>query len=137
MKHRIGPEFVSPDAVVREVSGTDCGAISTFIGTVRNTTHGRTVTALEYEAFEAMALKLFARMEREAEARWPGCRLSIHHRTGRLLPGEVSVAIAAASPHRDDAFSACRYAIEALKADAPIWKREHYRDGSSWIGLGS
>ena len=135
--HRIGPEAISPDAAVRAVSGTDCGAVATFLGAVRAQSRGREVVALDYEAFESMALKQFVHITSQAQQRWPGCRLAIHPRTGRLLPGELSVAIAAAAPHRDDAFAACRHAIEALKADAPIWKREEYRDGSEWVGLGS
>ena len=92
---------------------------------------------LDYEAYPEMALRVFARIEEEARARWPGTRIVIHHRTGTLEPGALSVVIAAASPHRADAFSACRQAIEELKKDAPIWKREHYEDGSEWVGLGS
>ena len=84
-----------------------------------------------------MALKVFERISSDAARQWPGCRLAIHHRTGTLRPGELSVVIAAASPHRAHAFDACRHAIEQLKADAPIWKRERYPDGSEWIGLGS
>ena len=135
--HKIGPEFVLPEAPLRAISGPDCGAVCTFVGQVREETRGRGVVALEYEAFDAMVLKVFEQIETEAQARFPGCRLAIHHRTGRLLPGEISVAIAAAAPHREDAFAACRLAIEALKKDAPIWKREFFRDGSEWVGLGS
>ena len=135
--HRIGAELIAPEAPLRAIVGPDCGAVATFVGTVRDSTRGRAVIALEYEAYESMALKQFALIEQEAQDRWPGCRVAIHHRTGRLLPGEISVAIAAAAPHRDDAFAACRHAIEALKADAPIWKRELYRDGASWVGMGS
>jgi len=137
MNHRIGPELLAPDSPLRAVEGTDCGAVCSFVGTVRAETRGRAVIALEYEAYESMALKRFAQIEAEAQARWPGCRVAIHHRTGRLLPGEISVAIAAAARHRDDAFAACRLAIESLKRDAPIWKRELYSDGAVWVGLGS
>lgn len=137
MAHRLSAAPLSPDAPVREVEGPDCGAVVTFVGTVRGTNHGKPVVALEYEAYDGMALKVFARIAQEAQAKWPGCRLAIHHRTGSLAPGELSVVIAAATPHRAHAFEACRYAIEALKADAPIWKRERYPDGSAWVGLGS
>ena len=137
MSHRIGPEPLSVAAAEREVSGTGMGALVHFVGTVRDNTRGKAVVALEYEAYAEMALSVFAKIEAEALAQWPGCRLAIHHRTGRLEPGEASVVIAAASPHRVDAFSACRHAIEALKKDAPIWKRELYPDGSSWVGMGS
>ena len=135
--HRISDGPLSVDAPVQAVTGTDCGAIVTFIGTVRAQNRGRAVVRLDYEAYPDMALRVFARIEQEARARWPGTRVAIHHRVGTLEPGATSVVIAAASPHRADAFSACRHAIEELKRDAPIWKREHYQDGSEWVGLGS
>jgi MoaE-MoaD fusion protein len=135
--HRISDGPLSVEAPVQAVSGTDCGAVVTFIGTVRAHNRGRAVVRLEYEAYPEMALRVFGRIEEEARARWPGTRVAIHHRVGTLEPGAVSVVIAAASPHRADAFSACRLAIEELKRDAPIWKREHYQDGSEWVGMGS
>src|SRR6267378_4000246 len=124
--HRISDGPLAVDAPVAAV-----------IGTVRAHNRGRGVVRLEYEAYPEMALRVFARIEDEARARWPGTRLAIHHRIGSLDPGALSVVIAAASPHRADAFSAARHAIEELKKDAPIWKREHYQDGSEWVGLGS
>lgn len=136
-RHRVRGEAFSPEEAVREVEGPDCGAVVSFVGVVRDRNQGQPVLALEYEVFAPMALKVFAGIEAEAGARWPGARLAIHHREGRLLPGEVSVVIAAAAPHRADAFDACRHAIEALKQDAPIWKRETHPDGSVWVGLGS
>jgi len=135
--HRVSDSPVSVEGPIAAVSGTDCGAIVTFVGTVRATSRGRGVVRLEYEAYPAMALRVFERIDEEARTRWPGTRLAIHHRIGSLDPGAVSVVIAAASPHRADAFSASRYAIEELKKNAPIWKREHYQDGSEWVGLGS
>jgi len=134
--HRIGPEPLSSDAPLHAVEGTDCGAVVSFTGTVRSSNHGQAVVSLDYEAYPPMALRVFERIAQEARERW-GARLAIHHRTGHLLPGELSVVIAAAAPHRADAFEACRHAIESLKKDAPIWKREIYPDGSSWVGLGS
>ena len=135
--HRISDGALSIDGPIAAVAGTDCGAIVTFVGTVRATSRGRSVVRLEYEAYPEMALRVFERIEEEARARWPGTRIAIHHRIGSLEPGAVSVAIAAASPHRADAFAAARHAIEELKSNAPIWKREHYQDGSEWVGLGS
>ena len=134
--HRIGPEPLSPQKPVEEVAGPDCGAVVSFVGTVRATNQGKAVVRLEYEAYPEMALRIFAHIASEARSRW-AARLSIHHRVGPLSPGEISVVIAAAAPHRADAFDACRHAIEALKKEAPIWKRELYPDGSSWVGLGS
>ena len=133
---RLTSEVLSAEAPVRAVEGTDCGAVVTFLGTVRSTNHGQTVVRLEYEAYDSMALRVFERIAAVSKERW-GARVSIHHRTGSLLPGELSVVIAAAAPHRADAFEACRHAIESLKKDAPVWKREIYPDGSSWVGLGS
>jgi MoaE-MoaD fusion protein len=135
--HRISDGALSIDGPIAAVAGTDCGAIVTFVGTVRATSRGRSVVRLEYEAYPEMALRVFERIEEEARVRWPGTRIAIHHRIGSLEPGAVSVAIAAASPHRADAFAAARHAIEELKSNAPIWKREHYQDGSEWVGLGS
>ena len=135
--HRICDAPLSVDAVHTAVVGPDCGAVVHFVGAVREQTRGKPVVALQYEAYPEMALAVFAQIEEHARAQWPGTRLCIHHRVGTLRPGELSVVIAAASPHRADAFAACRHAIEALKKDAPIWKREEYPDGSSWVGLGS
>ena len=137
MSHRIGEQPLSADAALAEVVDQGCGAAVQFAGSVRDNTAGKPVVALEYEAYGEMALSVFAAIEASARAQWPGTRLAIHHRTGRLTPGQLSVVIAAATPHRADAFAACRFAIEALKKDAPIWKRELYEDGSIWVGLGS
>ena len=109
------------------------GAVTTFVGVVRDHHAGRRVRWLEYEAYAPLAVKAFERIAAEAAERWPDARLAIHHRTGRLEIGEASVAIAAASPHRADAFAACRYAIERIKQIAPIWKREHFEGGEMWI----
>jgi molybdopterin synthase catalytic subunit len=109
------------------------GAVVTFLGLVRNHNLGRRVRYLEYEAYEPLALKTFDRIATEARDRWPGVGLAIHHRIGRLEIGEASVAIAAASVHRGDAYAACRYAIERIKQIAPIWKREFFEGGDVWI----
>jgi molybdopterin synthase catalytic subunit len=112
--------------------GTD-GAVVTFLGLVRNHNAGRQVRYLEYEAFEPLALRAFARIAAEAQERWPGARLALHHRVGRLEIGEASIAIAVASAHRAEAYAACRYAIERVKQIAPIWKREFFEGGDMWI----
>ncbi len=109
------------------------GAIVTFLGLVRNHNLGRRVRYLEYEAYEPLALRAFARIDDEVRSRWPGMRLALHHRTGRLDIGEASVAIVTASPHRADAFAACRYVIERVKQIAPVWKREYFDGGDVWI----
>jgi molybdopterin synthase catalytic subunit len=109
------------------------GAVVTFLGLVRNHNLGRRVRYLEYEAYEPLALRAFERISSEIAARWPAARLALHHRVGRLEIGEASVAIAARSPHRADAYAACRYAIERVKQIAPIWKREFFEGGEVWI----
>ena len=109
------------------------GAVVTFLGLVRNHNLGRRVLYLEYEAYEPLALKTFERIASEIASRWPDTRLALHHRTGRLTIGEASVAIAARSPHRGNAYAACRYAIERVKQIAPIWKREFFDGGDVWI----
>lgn len=115
-----------------EASGSD-GAVASFLGLVRNHNLGRRVHHLEYEAYEPLALRAFGRIDAEIQARWPDVRLALHHRIGRIEIGGASVAIAAASPHRGHAFSACRYAIERVKQIAPIWKREFFDGGDIWI----
>jgi molybdopterin synthase catalytic subunit len=116
----------SPDA------GAD-GAVVTFLGLVRNHNVGRSVRYLEYDAYEPLALKAFERIAAETASRWPGAKLGVHHRIGRLEVGEASVAIAARSAHRGDAYAACRYAIERIKKIAPIWKHEFFEGGDVWI----
>jgi molybdopterin synthase catalytic subunit len=115
-----------------DAAGAD-GAVVTFLGLVRNHNVGRSVRYLEYEAYEPLAVKAFERIAGEILERWPGARLALHHRVGRLDIGEASVAIAARSPHRGDAYAACRYAIERVKQIAPIWKREFFEGGDVWI----
>jgi molybdopterin synthase catalytic subunit len=130
----IGPQPLELNALLSALGGDGAdGAVVTFLGLVRNHNVGRPVRHLEYEAFEPLALKAFGRIESELRERWPGARLALHHRTGRLEVGEASVAIAVASPHRAEAYAACRYAIERVKQIAPIWKREFFEGGDVWI----
>ena len=124
---------LDPAAVVASVARSGDGAVATFVGLVRDHNAGRKVLWLDYEAFVPLAVKAFAQIAAEAAEKWPGARMAIHHRTGRVAIGEASVAIAAASPHRADAFAACRYAIERVKQIAPIWKHEYFEGGEIWI----
>jgi molybdopterin synthase catalytic subunit len=124
---------LSIEAVLRAVEGPGSGAVATFVGLVRDHNVGRRVLWLDYEAYAPLADKALALIVSEAEARWPGARAAIHHRTGRLEIGEASVVIAVATPHRADAFAACRYAIERIKQIVPIWKHEHFEGGEVWI----
>ena len=133
---RIGPEPLDlprvASAVADAADGRD-GAVVTFLGLVRNHNAGRRVRYLEYEAYAPLAVKAFGRIADEIRERWPSARLALHHRVGRLEIGEASVAIAARSPHRGDAYAACRYAIERVKQIAPIWKREFFDGGDVWV----
>ena len=133
MGHVVTPAVLDPAAVAALVARSGDGAVCTFVGLVRDHNAGRRVLWLDYEAFAPLAVKAFERIEAEATERWPGARLAIHHRVGRVEIGEASVAIAAASPHRAEAFAACRYAIERIKQIAPIWKHEHFEGGDVWI----
>ena len=120
-------------AVAAAVAAPGCGAVAVFAGLVRDNNAGRRVLWLDYEAYAPLAERTFERIAVEAAGRWSSVRLAIHHRTGRLTVGDASVVIAAASPHRADAFAACRYAIERVKQIAPVWKHEHFEGGDVWI----
>lgn len=109
------------------------GAVATFVGAVRRDNLGRRVERIEYEAYGPLAVKALGVIAREAAEHWPFVRLAIWHRTGTIGPGEASIVIAAASPHRAEAFQACRYAIERVKQIVPIWKREVFEGGEDWI----
>jgi molybdopterin synthase catalytic subunit len=126
---------IGTQEVVESVRTPESGGIDVFIGTTRNQSRGRGVSALEYEAYEPMALKIMELIEREACDRWPLQRVSIVHRLGRVEVGEASIVIAVSSAHRKEAFEACRFLIDRLKQDVPIWKREYLADGTvEWSG---
>ena len=114
------------------------GAIVVMSGTVRQQTAGKAVINLEYQAYEPMVLIVFQQIAAQIRQQWPEAnQVVIHHRTGRLAVGEISVLVAVGCPHRGEAFAACQYAIDTLKHQAPIWKKEHWADGSSrWVGIG-
>lgn len=121
-------------SLMEQVRRPDCGAVVTFLGTVRDLTEGRITVALDYEAYPAMAEKKLAEIEQETRQRWPVGEIVLVHRLGHLDVGEVSVAVAVSCPHRAEAFEACRYAIDRLKAIVPIWKKENWSDGSTeWV----
>jgi molybdopterin synthase catalytic subunit len=111
------------------------GSVNLMCGTVRNQTGKKAVDFLEYEAYEPMALKVFAEIADQIHQKWPETtRVVIHHRIGKLHIGEISVIIAVGSPHRKEGFEACQYAIDTLKYHAPVWKKEYWLDGSSaWV----
>jgi molybdopterin converting factor subunit 1 len=125
------------DEVVAAVAGPERGGLVTFAGVVRRQGHHLPdVVRLEYEAYVEMAEQILADIALEIEREWPGVHLAIHHRVGSLAVGETAVAIAAAAPHRAEAFDACRAAIDRLKERAPIWKKEIGESGEAWLGLG-
>jgi len=114
------------------VSHSGAGAIVVFEGTTRDSFEGRAVQRLEYEAYEPMACREMERIRAEVLERWPESRIAMVHRTGVVAIGEISIAIAVSSPHRGDAYLASRFAIDAVKAQVPIWKKEVYADGTCW-----
>jgi molybdopterin converting factor subunit 1 len=127
---------LSLDRCIAAVGGAGMGGIVTFTGMVRRTSHDALIDHLEYEAYSAMAVREMTRLCDEIEAEIAGTRLAVEHRVGRLEVGEVAVVIAAAAPHRAEAFAACRAMIDRLKQRVPIWKKEVGDDGAEWVGLG-
>jgi len=127
---------LSLDRCLAAVRGEGMGGIVTFTGMVRLHSRGAVIDHLEYEAYAPMAVKVMARLCEEIEAEIAGARLAVEHRVGHLAIGDVAVVIAAAAPHRAEAFAACRAMIDRLKDRVPIWKKEVSVDGASWVGLG-
>ena len=134
---RLSEAPLSLDAVVDEVRSDEAGAIATFTGTTRVHSRGRTVTHLEYEAYQGMAEEVMAEIADDLKRRYELCDVAIHHRVGRVGIGETSVVIAVSAPHRHDALAACRDAIDSLKETVPLWKKEVYEGGEEWVGRGS
>lgn len=134
MNFEIAKEPINIQSVIDKVVQRDAGAITTFIGTVRETTKGRKTLYLIYEAYESMAVKKLEQIGREIEERWEGAKVAISHRVGRLDITDIAVVIAVSTPHRADAYEANRYAIERIKEMVPIWKKEHWEDGQEWVG---
>jgi molybdopterin synthase catalytic subunit len=134
---RLSDEPLSLDAAVDEVRSDAAGAIATFIGTTRVESRGRNVRHLDYEAYEGMAEQVMAEIAADLKQRYDILEIAIHHRTGRVDIGEASVVIAVSAKHRQDALAACRDAIDTLKQQVPLWKKESYEGGEEWIGRGS
>jgi MoaE-MoaD fusion protein len=133
----LSDEPLSLDRVVAEVRSDEAGAIATFTGTTRVRSRGRTVTHLDYEAYEGMAEQVMEEIADALRARYELTEVAIHHRIGRVTIGETSVVIAVSAPHRQDALAACKDAIDELKERVPLWKKEVYEGGEEWIGRGS
>lgn len=124
---------LSVDEVIGAVQRPDAGAVALFLGTVRDHNEGRATTRLEYEAYPSMAVKVLKAIVERLEAEFPGTKLAVVHRVGALDVGDLAVVCAASAPHRKEALLACQQLIEAVKAEVPIWKREHGPDGAHWL----
>ncbi len=125
---------LSADALLAQVMSPACGGTCLFLGTVRNGPEEHGVTAIEYSAYEEMVEAEFGRLVADTRARWPDARIAVRHRLGAIPAGEASIVIAAAAPHRAQAFDACRFVIEEVKRRIPVWKKELRLDGSEvWV----
>lgn len=122
------------DDVIQKVQSRNAGAITVFIGTVREMTNGKRTLWLEYDAYVPMAVKNLAKIGEEIVGKWPNTKVAITHRIGRLEISDAAVVIAVSSPHRQAAYEANEYAIERIKEIVPIWKKEYWEDGTKWIG---
>lgn len=133
--HRLTREVISLDAATAEVGASAAGALTFFLGVVRDNNEGRSVTRIQYEAYEEMAIEQLGEVEREIRARFEVNEVLLVHRLGMIPVGEASVLVAVSSPHRDSGFKACRHGIDRIKDLVPIWKKEFTADGTSWVGL--
>ena len=131
----LSPERLSLDAAFAAVVRADCGGTALFVGTTRSPSQGRVVDQLEYEAYRELAEAEMARVGQQAAQRHGLGAVYLAHRVGVVPPGEPSVIVAAAAPHRAEAFAGCRELIDELKRTVPIWKKERWTDGGRWIGL--
>ena len=135
---RLTHEPIDHAALTESVRAPHCGAVVTFLGTVRDLTGERVTVALDYEAYPGMAEKKLAEIEADTRGRWPVGDIALVHRLGHLEVGDVSVAVAVSCPHRGQAFEACRHAIDRLKELVPIWKKENWADGGTeWVHPGA
>lgn len=138
MRVSLVDEPIDVAALLSEAGDDSCGASTVFLGTVRDVNDGRAVTGIEYSAYRTMAEREMRAIANEASEMYGVTRLIVEHRLGTLCLGDVSVAVVAAHAHRAPALDANRYVIEELKRRVPIWKLEHYRDGTrEWVGAGS
>jgi molybdopterin synthase catalytic subunit len=131
---RVTERSIDTEVLLADVGDPSAGGTALFVGTTRNENEGRVVERLEYEAYEAMAVDEMRRIGDEIGRRWRVVAVSMVHRVGVVPVGEASVAVAVSAAHREEAFAACRYGIDTLKATVPIWKKEYYEGGEHWVG---
>lgn len=132
--YQISKEPIVVQEVIDKVVQREAGAIATFIGTVRELTHGKKTLYLIYEAYESMAVKKLEQIGEEVKKQWPGAEVAITHRVGKLDITDIAVVTAVSTPHRAASYEASRYIIERIKEIVPIWKKEHWEDGEEWVG---
>lgn len=125
---------IDTQSLIDKVTKRESGAITTFIGTVREWTKGKKTLSLEYQAYKPMAIQKLREIGEEIQSQWPKTEVAITHRIGHLGISDIAVVIAVSSPHRKAAYEANEYAIERIKQIVPIWKKEHWEDGETWIG---
>lgn len=127
-------EPIQVNQVIEKVMRREAGAVTTFLGTVREWTNGKRTIYLEYQAYKPMAVKMLTKIGKEINEKWENTQVAITHRIGRLEISDIAVVIAVSSPHRKAAYEANEYAIERIKQLVPIWKKEHWENGETWIG---
>jgi molybdopterin synthase catalytic subunit len=132
--YHVTQRAIDPNALLAAVANPAAGGTTLFVGTTRDENEGRVVERLEYEAYEAMAVSEMRRIGDDIARRWRVVAVAMVHRVGVVPVGEASVAVAVSAAHREEAFAACRYGIDTLKATVPIWKKEYYRGGEHWVG---
>lgn len=131
MREHLTRNSISTESLLAQVQSSERGGTCVFLGTVRSDDD---VTGIDYSAYDDMAIAEIRRILDEAQSRWNNARMMLQHRLGRVPLGEASIGIAAAAPHRDEAFAACRYVIEEVKKRLPIWKKELHADGTTtWV----
>ena len=130
---KITRDRLNPEEITNRVRQETNGAGLTFLGTTRDSFMGKKVISLEYEAYEDMAVKKLQEIALELQKRWDIPDIAFYHRIGRVDVGEISLVVALGSPHREEAFAACKYAVDRLKEIVPIWKKEVYEGGEVWV----
>lgn len=133
MMNAIARTPIDVEQIIKRISTPRSGGIDVFIGTVRNHSQGKRVRQLEYSAYVPMAEKLMAEIEHEIKVKWIVHEVALVHRIGMLQVGDIAVVTAVSAPHRKEAFEACRYAIDRVKAVVPIWKKEYFEEGLAWV----